>query len=69
MKRYNTPHRRRVIKTRLTEEEYAEFSAPNRLYVKVPEVVKVSLPMTQRNLDVSHKEYCISDLKETLPMT
>ena len=26
MKRYNTPHRRRVIKTRLTEEEYAEFS-------------------------------------------
>ncbi len=49
MKRYNTPHRRRVIKTRLTEEEYAEFSAPNRLYVKVPEVVKVSLPMTQEN--------------------
>ena len=26
MKRYNTPHRRWVIKTRLTEEEYAEFS-------------------------------------------
>ncbi len=26
MKRYNTPHRRRVIKTRLTEEEYTEFS-------------------------------------------
>ena len=26
MKKYNTPHRRRVIKTRLTEEEYAEFS-------------------------------------------
>ena len=25
MKRYNTPHRSRVIKTRLTEEEYAEF--------------------------------------------
>ena len=25
MKKYNTPHRRRVIKTRLTEEEYAEF--------------------------------------------
>ncbi len=29
MKRYNTPHRSRVIKTRLTEEEYAEFSASN----------------------------------------
>ena len=26
MKKYNTPHRRRVIKTRLTEEEYAKFS-------------------------------------------
>ena len=26
MKKYNTPHRRRVIKTRLTAEEYAEFS-------------------------------------------
>ena len=26
MKKYNTPHRRRVIKTRLTEEEYAEFA-------------------------------------------
>ena len=26
MKGYNTPHRHRVIKTRLTEEEYAEFS-------------------------------------------
>ena len=27
MKRYNTPHRSRVIKTRLTEEEYADFTA------------------------------------------
>lgn len=26
MKKYNTPHRSRVIKTRLTVEEYAEFS-------------------------------------------
>ena len=26
MKKYNTPHRHRVIKTRLTEEEFAEFS-------------------------------------------
>ena len=26
MKKYNTPHRHRVIKTRLTEEEYAEFA-------------------------------------------
>ena len=53
----------------LLERERRGFSAPNRLYVKVPEVVKVSLPMTQRNLDISHKENCTSDLKETLPMT
>ena len=53
----------------LLERERRGFSAPNRLYVKVPEVVKVSLDMTQRNLDVSPKENCTSDLKETLPMT
>ena len=27
MKRYNTPHRSRVGKTRLTDEEYADFTA------------------------------------------
>ena len=26
-KRYNTPHRSRVVKTRLTEDEYADFTA------------------------------------------
>ena len=26
-KRYNTPHRRHVVKTRMTEEEYADFAA------------------------------------------
>ncbi len=26
MKRYNTPHRSHVVKTRMTEEEYAEFA-------------------------------------------
>ncbi len=25
-KRYNTPHRSRVVKTRLTDEEYADFT-------------------------------------------
>ena len=34
----------------LLERERRGFSAPNRLYVKVPEVVKVSLPMTSRKL-------------------
>ena len=53
----------------LLERERRGFSAPNRLYVKVPEVVKVSLDMTQRNLDVSPKENCTLDLKKTLDMT
>ena len=26
-KKYNTPHRSRVVKTRLTEDEYADFTA------------------------------------------
>mgnify|MGYP002625240012 CR=1 FL=1 len=26
MKRYNTPHRSHVVKTRMTEEEYADFT-------------------------------------------
>ena len=26
-KRYNTPHRSRVVKTRLSEDEYADFTA------------------------------------------
>ena len=26
-KKYNTPHRSRVVKTRMTEEEYADFAA------------------------------------------
>ena len=25
-KRYNTPHRSRVVKTRLSEDEYADFT-------------------------------------------
>jgi len=29
MKRYNMPHRSRVVKTRLTDEEYADFTAVN----------------------------------------
>lgn len=33
MKRYNTPHRSRVVKTRMTEEEYAEFA--QRLFLRV----------------------------------
>ena len=52
----------------LLVRERRGFSAPNRLYVKVPEAVKVSLDMTQRNLYVSPKENCTSEPKETLDM-
>ena len=31
-KNYNTPHRTRVVKTRMTEDEYAEFSEQLSLY-------------------------------------
>ena len=31
-KTYNTPHRSRVVKTRMTEEEYADFSRQLSLY-------------------------------------
>ena len=31
-KTYNTPHRTRVVKTRLTEDEYADFSRQLSLY-------------------------------------
>ena len=31
-KRYNTPHRSRVVKTRMTEEEYADFSERLKYY-------------------------------------
>ena len=31
-KRYNTPHRNRVVKTRLTEEEYADFTERLAVY-------------------------------------
>ena len=52
----------------LLVRERRGFSAPNRLYVKVPEAVKVSLDMTQRNLYVSPKENCTTEPKETLDM-
>ena len=43
MKRYNTPHRRRVIKTRLTEEEYAEFSERVTLTKKAGHISRQSV--------------------------
>ena len=31
-KRYNTPHRSRAVKTRMTDEEYADFTGHAGLY-------------------------------------
>ena len=36
MKRYNTPHRSRVVKTRMTEEEYAEFAQLSLIHISEP---------------------------------
>ncbi len=35
-KRYNTPHRSRVVKTRMTEEEYADFTERLSAYEHEP---------------------------------
>lgn len=53
----------------LLERERAGFSAPNRLYVKLPPVLKISLPMTHEKLYISPKENGTDDVKKTLDMT
>ena len=50
----------------LLERERSGFSAPNRLYVKLPPVLKVSLPMDDKKLCISPKENCTNDVKKTL---
>ena len=45
-KRYNTPHRSRVVKTRMTEEEYAEFAERLSAY-----------NMSQAELDVYKRQH------------
>ena len=48
MKRYNTPHRSRVVKTRLTDEEYADFTARLALILSIlvdTFISKISFPM------------------------
>ena len=53
----------------LLERERSGFSAPNRLYVKLPPVLKISLPMTYEKLYISPKENFTDDVKKTLDMT
>ncbi|WP_290374714.1 HAD family hydrolase [Turicimonas muris] len=49
MKRYNTPHRHRVIKTRLTEEEYAEFSERVTLCKMSQRIFEIALKKINKN--------------------
>ena len=53
----------------LLERERSGFSAPNRLYLKLPPVLKISLPMTYEKLYISPKENFTDDVKKTLGMT
>ena len=49
----------------LLERKRAGYSAPNRLYVKVPPVVQVSVPMTAGNPDTISPENRTYDSRET----
>ena len=53
----------------LLERERHGFSAPNRLYVKLPPTLQVSLPMEYEKLYINPKENFTDDVKETLDMT
>lgn len=56
-------------KAGLVERRRRAFSVPNRLYVKLPQDIKDSLLMEQRNLYVVPKENLTDDIKKTLPTT
>ena len=53
----------------LLERERRGFSAPNRIYVKLPPSLKGSLPMEYEKPYISPKENFTDDVKETLDMT
>ena len=54
-KRYNTPHRSRVVKTRLSEEEYADFTARLAPYgISQSEFLRQAYP--PRGLPAVHAE-------------
>ena len=65
MKRYNTPHRSRVIKTRLTEEEYAEFSERVSLcQMRQSEFIRQALTKSRRRPVIT-----VSPVNDTLLAT
>lgn len=52
----------------LIERKRQGFSAPNRIYVKLPDGQKNVL-LTDRNLSLMGTESCLNDRQKTLPMT
>ena len=54
-KRYNTPHRSRVVKTRMTEEEYAEFAERLSAY-------NMSQSLTTRRRSLKPSAICITPM-------
>ena len=52
----------------LLERKRQGFSAPNRLYVKYPPEVKISVPMTDKKLSVTSTETCLNEGQETVLM-
>ena len=51
-KRYNTPHRSRVVKTRMTEEEYAEFAERlSACNMSQAEFIRQELKQVEKTLD------------------
>ena len=53
----------------LVERKRQGFSAPNHLYVKMPPVVKISLPVDYEKLYIIPQENFTTDIKKTLGMT
>lgn len=53
----------------LLERKRQGFSAPNRLYVKLPPEVKISVPLTDKKLYPISKETCTYEGQKTVLMT
>ena len=64
-KKYNTPHRSRVVKTRLSEDEYADFTARLAPYgisqSEFLSLIHISEPT--RLLSISYAVFCLKKKK------
>ena len=56
-KKYNTPHRRHVVKTRMTDEEYADFTGRLAAYeISQSEFIRPLSLVINYNFPASHTE-------------